>query len=796
VTTLASYWAKSARAGGKSGESLTSHLDDTFRAATILANRIGDIRCLNEGVRAQFWRVVELAAISHDAGKVGDGFQQMVKGQLRVWPQRHEVLSLGFVRQLIDAPAREWVSLGVATHHRHLFGGDGGCRKPSLWTLYGGDLSPDEFADEFGQVDLSVVAELLDWIARTAGLTPATTQNTPSLATVSSAQVELTELFKRWDGPVDPNVGLTAVLLQGAVTMADHLSSAHASLHPVQPIDSSYRVKLLGRLGSGNRTVRPHQHQAAHTQGHMILRAPTGSGKTEGGLLWAAGQLERIKAERRCVPRLFYSLPYLASINAMAGRLSGELGDPDLVGVAHSRAGSYHLAVSIDCDEDNDPVTQDRIVAAARKAVSRAAATRLFRESVRVGTPYQQLRGALAGPIHSSVLLDCANSVFLLDELHAYDARRLGFILASLGFWEKLGGTIGILSATVPEALVQLIRQSLEDDVTVIDGHGQHGQARHLIGLREHHLTEEPAIDEISARLLEGRSVLVVANNVGHAQDLFTALAPTAEEIHGPDGAHLLHSRFTRRDRNTIEKAILDRYKAGAERNGGLLVATQTIEVSLDLDFDLTHTSGAPLEALLQRFGRVNRLGTRPAAPVIVHQPTYKERNTSTDEFADGIYPAAPTRHGWEILSGHNGQQVDERTTVGWLNEIYDSPWGDEWRTEVTRHQQRFVDDFLTFTTPHEGRDHLEEDFDSLFEGTEAILAVDIDEYQTALGQVAGRSGRLLAEDLLIPLPLHVKPKYNRSLRVCTIDAEYDPRNGLGPIRTAAGPRYIAGEIL
>ncbi|MGH3993207.1 MAG: hypothetical protein ACRDSN_12185, partial [Pseudonocardiaceae bacterium] len=61
-------------------------------------------------------------------------------------------------------------------------------------------------------------------------------------------------------------------------------------------------------------------------------------------------------------------------------------------------------------------------------------------------------------------------------------------------------------------------------------------------------------------------------------------------------------------------------------RRPGILVATQVVEVSLDVDFDVLHTSGAPLDALLQRFGRVNRLGARPPTPVVVHPPTYRPR--------------------------------------------------------------------------------------------------------------------------------------------------------------------------
>ena len=117
----------------------------------------------------------------------------------------------------------------------------------------------------------------------------------------------------------------------------------------------------------------------------------------------------------------------------------------DLVGVAHARAASYYLHAAA----DDDCATLD--ASAARRALARNRATRLFREPVRVGTPYQPLvRGALAGPAHSSILIDAANSVFILDELHIYETGKLGIILAMIRLWTRLGGRIGVVSATFP----------------------------------------------------------------------------------------------------------------------------------------------------------------------------------------------------------------------------------------------------------------------------------------------------------------------------------------------------------
>ena len=133
----------------------------------------------------------------------------------------------------------------------------------------------------------------------------------------------------------------------------------------------------------------------------MLLRAPTGQGKTEAALLWASTQVEHLRESTGGVPRVFYTLPYLASINAMSDRLRKELdaAGQGLIGVAHSRAASYYLqrAADDDCGDTHEHGAELPAREATR-AIARDRATRLFREPVRVGTPYQLVRGALAGP--------------------------------------------------------------------------------------------------------------------------------------------------------------------------------------------------------------------------------------------------------------------------------------------------------------------------------------------------------------------------------------------------------------
>ena len=801
---IAGVLAKSPSRPGEPGESLTDHLAASLRAASLIRQRVGRIAALPDGIRELFWDVVALAALTHDAGKVAAGFQRMVTGQTSGWGERHEVVSLGFLPSLVPDPElRRWVAVGVATHHRPLISSEG----RSLEFLYG-LVDRAELRERLGPVDPDLAGQLLDWLAATAAVAglPVASPTGPR-DILSEAHALLGELLDTWTCKVTPDRGLAAVLVQGAVTFADHLSSAHGVLHVHQPLAGGFRVRLERTWAEADRRLRAHQRQAAEVEGHLIIRAPTGSGKTEAGLVWAARQVETLAAATGGVPRVFYTLPYLASINAMALRLDNLLNDQadkpenpgeQVVGVAHSRANSYYLSVASTAEDD-----EAARVEAARKAVARDKATRLFRETVRVGTPYQLLRGALAGPKYSSILIDAVNSVFLLDELHAYDPKRLGFILAAIRFWKDLGGRIGVLSATLPQALVELIEEALGEPVHRVDGHGQGFPARHRLRLRDRHLTDPASVEEIRQHLIQGHAVLVVTNNVADAQHLFDQLAPLARFRHGSEAALLLHSRFRRYDRIQIEQKICDRFGTRpnnpAARRPGLLVATQVVEVSLDVDFDVLYTSAAPLEALLQRFGRVNRIAARSPADVVVHAPAYgPRRRGGVEEYADGVYPREPVEAGWTILARHDGGVVDEDQANCWLEEIYASPWGERWRADVRYHQYQFTEAFLTFTHPFDDRDHLAESFDQVFDGTEAVLRSDIEEYAAVLDRgLEPAVGRLLAEDYLIPLPSWAPARYDKKLGVRVIDAEYDPERGLLAIRHGpAMQAYVPGEVI
>ncbi|RKN11580.1 CRISPR-associated helicase Cas3' [Streptomyces radicis] len=767
-------------------ERLTTH-------SRIVHDTVAEIegRVARAGVLAtapSFWDWVRRSAILHDTGKVAEGFQRQLPPGGPPWGERHEVLSLAYVDLAAEAAGwsdadRLMIGTLVATHHRSLHSASGHANgKPSLSQLYNAHTRWDEaFTLTPGpqgpqvQVPRSLHRELLAWLAGAFAMDPPPqAPGAPTLA--ERAGRFLHHLLDTWREPVKPDHGLLAVLAQGALTLADHAGSAHVPLQTHMPLDADYFARLPY-------PPYPHQRQAAATEGHLILMAPTGSGKTESGLAWAARQLATMPGR----PRLVWTLPYRASLNAARLRLQRDLvpapGDKAAdIGLLHGTVAHALLTQAV--DDDCGPEQGEPTAAQAKQARARAAAMRLFTQRLRVATPHQLLRAAIAGPAYSSVLLEQANSLFVLDELHAYEPETFGRLCAAMALWERLGSRVAVLSATLAPPMTTLIDESLTQPVTSYRAPPGTSPVRHRLVLDDEPLDSPVSLGRIRDRLAEGHSVLVVANRVATAQRVHAELADDARKSR-PDDPHaalLLHSRFKYRDRDAIEKNLLRRHPerrpGETDRRGGLVVATQAVEVSLQLDFDRAAVECAPVEAVAQRAGRVNRRGRHPEGPV-----EFRVHRATTDRpYDQGAMAAA-----WHALTDLVADGVDtlsEEDIDRLLAAAYDSPWGTEWAEAARRARNEFATSFLTFTDPFQDRGEFADRLNEQFDSVDVLHHENTDEYRS---RTTGKRGDpLLATGLLIPLPYRQLKTYDatwdRTLRVHVIhQGTYAPDTGLTP---------------
>ncbi|MDW8065353.1 MAG: CRISPR-associated helicase Cas3', partial [Anaerolineae bacterium] len=480
------------------------------------------------------------------------------------------------------------------------------------------------------------------------------------------------------------------------------------------------------------RAFQKESHDAADAN-VLWLRAPTGTGKTEALLLWA-GDAER----------LIYLLPTQATANAMWRRLRRIYGE-EAVSISHGRA-AYMLR-----READEPPLDVRLFGSA------------FARPVIVATLDQYLLAHLHGRHWEERRALSRRAALILDEIHAYEPYTLGLLLAALGIEKPT--KLAIASATLPEALLQRFAEIFPNARRI--------EAERALWERKRHRIERPdgqlVKDGVEVALREagaGKRVLVVANTVRDAQAFY-------EGIHeaGWERRALLHARFVLRDRAQKE------FEAERPEPGYILVATQVIEVSLDVSFDVLITEVAPIDALVQRMGRVNRRGEAPAAPVRVF--------TTWSEGAQRVYSKEVLERSREILVGLSETPSDADLAEA-VHQLYDYITGTaEWKQELEDGRRTLLE--IQRTLGCYTIDLSEEEMRDRFTARRGMVSVEV--LPQSLLQEAyalkerGEGWRL--PELLVPVPIYWFAKYKgrfstlSDLNVVQADLPYDAEYGV-----------------
>ncbi len=773
-------WAKSASRGfDDKPEPLAQHtlfaierFADTIRLRPNLPERIDAPRLWNN----LFW-----ACFLHDFGKAAKGFQDMLHEGKR-YTHRHEVLSLAFLDWLgtpLSEDDKLWIAAAIVSHHKDA---------DEIQRLYStiGDPNNEIIAERLAEIDDSTLGHLWDWLAEYPKLWMDDLQINnkgiilPSLVpkeeAINSIKNKGAENIRRWlnaygrwirkiNKSDEKALILGTIALRGFTVSSDHLASAHAGELP--PSKLAGPEKLLERF----KLSEPYYHQSAciDTRGSAVLMAPTGSGKTEASLLWAVAQ-----AEEDCpVPRLYYMLPFQASMNAMFDRLNNEKDGafPGQVGLEHSRSTLAYYRML----EDED--LSDR----AKHAKKFSNLARLNYYPVRVLSPYQILKAPYCLKGYESILADCFNAGFILDEVHAYEARRLALILGTVKYLrEQYGSKFFVMSATLPSLLKDRLADAIGSYTMIEAASDLYAKfRRHKLELRDGEILNKCALDEIAKKALEGKSVLICCNTVKRAQRAFEELQ---DRLRSKIEVILIHGKFNGKDRLDKEKIVRDATGSKSnQRKAIVLVATQVVEVSLDIDLDMIYTDPAPLEALLQRFGRVNRRRKQEmCAPVFVFR-----------EPADGqrIYKEKIVRKALDVLKENNGKIIDEANISKWLDEVYGGEIAEEWRAEYQSAYDEFWD-VISNLRAFNSDERLEYMFYQAFDSVEVLPLGLLNEYMKL-----AEDNPLEASQLFVPIRwgqyMQLKNKglvnIQEPHKIKVVNAYYDSTSGLDLKRTNEG---------
>lgn len=306
---------------------------------------------------------------------------------------------------------------------------------------------------------------------------------------------------------------------------------------------------------------------------HTLVVAPTGAGKTDFLL-------------KRSKGRIFYTLPFQASINAMWERMKKTIPNKD-IRLQHATS---KIVVG---DKLEEKLLQP-----------------LVGSSVKVLTPYQMAAIIFGTPGFESVMLDLKGCDVILDEVHTYSDYSQSMVLEIVKMLLMLDCHIHIGTATMPSVLYNELLQVLGGEEQVyqvkLSDETLDSFNRHQI----YKLEDESGVTEILSSAFENNEkVLVIYNTIKKAQEEFKRFQDEFPEI----PMLLIHSRYKRADRVSLETRLKTEFNGdGSEEFGDglnpcLVVSTQVVEVSLDISFGRMITQCAPLDGLIQRFGRVNR---------------------------------------------------------------------------------------------------------------------------------------------------------------------------------------------
>jgi CRISPR-associated endonuclease/helicase Cas3 len=368
----------------------------------------------------------------------------------------------------------------------------------------------------------------------------------------------------------------------------------------------------------------------------FILEDVTGAGKTEAAHIL----VHRLMADGRA-SGAWWAMPTMATANAMYARqakmLAGLFDTADDVrpslalshGQARLHEGFRASRADWTTDEPKLGEQADGLTASAACAAFLADDRRLsLLADVGAGTIDQAVLAVLPSRFNTVRLLGLAEKVLVVDEVHAHDPYVTEELLRLLEFHRAQGGSAILLSATLTnrqrEKLIRAWRgPESEDEIdgwnanearyplaTVTNRESVKAEAiapapwSHRSTPVERIETPEAVLERLRITLEAGGCAAWVRNTVDDV--LAAADMARAHELK----AVVFHARFAQWDRQRIEEEVMCRFgprSTREDRRGGLVIASQVIEQSLDLDFDQLASDLAPIDLLLQRAGRMRR---------------------------------------------------------------------------------------------------------------------------------------------------------------------------------------------
>ncbi len=600
-------WAKSIKIEKNNNEepiTLSQHIIDILSAFKKIKDKTGD---------DNLKKAIELAIVFHDLGKVIPRFQIVSLGNKNYEPYDliheipHSLFSIFWIdeeylkRVICDEKLVKFIVSAVAYHHwrenfEDYLNVNEETKKFLTWVLKKKNELEDKLKKEFedlkhfiGENRIKIneckIKEVLNGVKLYRFAVPPYKFDYEPLRHTLTQSIEDQ---KRW------------ILIAGFLQRCDHFASWYeAEGENLDNIEinvvgeNAVKRKIKNKIGISNENqIWQIGVAKEHKNKNLILIAPTGYGKTEFAFLWSADN------------KFIYTLPLRSAVNQIFERAKKIFGE-DKVGLLHSDA-DVHLL-----EKEGDVGDTMKYYQLAKN----------LSYPVIISTGDQFFPYALKPPGYEKIFSLFSYTNLIIDEVQAYDPVACAIIVKFIEWVNIMGGKFLLMTATLPgfvkEEIIERIGEDNFEEINIYEKEKEKFKniIKHKLKLiiirNKENVFEVPdnILKDIINQAQQGKRVLVIMNTVPQAQKVYEMLKKKAPDI--KDNIFLIHSRFTYEDRRNKEVELIEEKfknpKPQNENEGKILVATQVVEASLDIDADVLYTEICPLDALIQRMGRVLR---------------------------------------------------------------------------------------------------------------------------------------------------------------------------------------------
>lgn len=528
-------------------------------------------------IENDIYNLVELACLYHDIGKINPEFQKRVNHGGKFNPEKeitHNILSYCFINPDLFDDEKDFfrVASAVIKHH---------------------DYNKDVIKEiERKNLILSLIGKYCPY-------------------EINTTPYNITETNK-----ITYKQDIKGIKIKGYLHKCDYSASGNYTAEYPNDFLNESLDNLMEKWKKSNPNVGWNELQKFcmnNKDKNIIAVAQTGMGKTEAGLLW----IDDTKG--------FFVLPLRTAINAIYDRVRIEMLEnkniDKRVAILHSSSLEYYLKNIAKKDDINVEEVESTDILNYENLAKR------WSIPLNISTMDQLFDFVFKYQGYELKLTTLSYSKIVIDEIQMYSPELLAYLMYGIKKIYELGGKIAILTATLPPFIRDLLKdKEYGAGITFEEGEFiNESESRHNMKVIEDKINIEDIVDlfEKNQNEEKGNKILVVCNTIKEAQSIYRKLREKIDdksikykENRKEDYVNMLHSKFTKMDRASKEKNIIEFGKT-FDKNGnidiknGIWVSTSIVEASLDIDFDYLFTELNDLNSLFQRMGRINRKGKK-----------------------------------------------------------------------------------------------------------------------------------------------------------------------------------------